>query len=161
MIIIDTNVVAEAMRASPAPAVVAWFNAQSSASLFLTAISVGEIRYGLRIMPEGQRRQTIERGFDQIIATAFAGRILAFDEHAAAHYGEVMGQRKEIGRPLSVPDGQTSLPTAAPSGQRGPVSGRAPTAAPRGVYWRPTDRPSTGWRWTPSPVWRRSKTARR
>jgi predicted nucleic acid-binding protein len=106
VIIVDTNVVAEVMRASPAPAVVAWFNAQGSASLFLTAITVGEIRYGLRIMPKGHRRQTIEKGFDQIIATAFAGRILAFDESAAAHYGEVMGRRKEIGRPFSVPDGQ-------------------------------------------------------
>jgi predicted nucleic acid-binding protein len=106
VIIVDTNVVAEAMRASPTPAVVAWLNAQSSASLFLTAITVGEIRYGLRIMPKGRRRQALEEGFDQIIATAFAGRILAFDEPAAAHYGEVMGRRKELGRPLSVPDGQ-------------------------------------------------------
>jgi predicted nucleic acid-binding protein len=106
MVIVDTNVVAEVMRTSPAPAVVGWFNAQDSASLFLTAITVGEIRYGLRIMPEGQRRQTIEQGFNRIIATAFAGRILAFDEHAAVHYGEVMGRRKELGRPLSVPDGQ-------------------------------------------------------
>lgn len=106
MIIVDTNVVAEVMRASPSPAVIAWFNVQDSASLFLTAISVGEIRYGIRIMPKGQRRQTIEQGFDQILATAFAGRILAFDEHAAAHYGEVMAHRKELGRPLSVADGQ-------------------------------------------------------
>ena len=106
MVIVDTNVVAEVMRTSPAPAVVGWFNAQDSASLFLTAITLGEIRYGLRIMPKGQRRQTIEQGFDQIIGTAFAGRILAFDENAAVHYGEVMGRRKELGRPLSVPDGQ-------------------------------------------------------
>jgi predicted nucleic acid-binding protein len=106
MIIVDTNVVAEVMRPSPSPAVVAWFNAQDSVSLFLAAIAVGEIRYGLRIMPKGQRRHEIERGFDQIIATAFAGRILAFDEHAATFYGEVMGRRKEIGRPLSVADGQ-------------------------------------------------------
>jgi hypothetical protein len=41
-----------------------------------------------------------------VIAAAFAGRILAFDEPAATHYGEVMGRRKELGRPLSVPDGQ-------------------------------------------------------
>jgi toxin FitB len=106
MVIVDTNVLAEVMRTSPAPAVVGWLNAQDSASLFLTAITVGEIRYGLRIMPKGQRRQTIELGFDQIIATAFAGRILSFDEHAAVYYGEVMGRRKELGRPLSVPDGQ-------------------------------------------------------
>ena len=76
MIIVDTNVVAEVMRASPAPAVVAWFNAQRSASLFLTAITVGEIRYGLRIMPKGQRRQPIEQGFDQIIATATIAGVL-------------------------------------------------------------------------------------
>jgi predicted nucleic acid-binding protein len=106
MIIVDTNVVAEVMKPSPAPAVVTWLNAQDSVSLFLTAITVGEIRYGLRIMPKGQRRHAIERGFDQIIANAFAGRILAFDEHAATHYGEVMARRKEIGRPLGVPDGQ-------------------------------------------------------
>lgn len=106
MIVVDTNVVAEVMKAAPASAVVTWFNVQDSASLFLTAITVGEIRYGARLMPQGQRRHAIERGFDQILATAFAGRILAFDEHAAAHYGEVMGRRKEIGRPLSVPDGQ-------------------------------------------------------
>ncbi|HEY6322898.1 MAG TPA: type II toxin-antitoxin system VapC family toxin [Thermoanaerobaculia bacterium] len=106
MIIVDTNIVAEVMKAAPASAVVTWFNAQDSVSLFLAAITVGEIRYGLCIMPQGQRRHAIERGFDQIIATAFAGRILAFDEHAATHYGEVMGRRKEIGQPLSVPDGQ-------------------------------------------------------
>jgi toxin FitB len=106
MIIVDTNVVAEVMRPSPLPAVVTWFNAQDSLSLFLTAITVGEIRYGLRIMPKGQRRHAIEQGFDQVIATAFAGRILAFDQRAATLYGEVMGRRKEIGQPLSVPDGQ-------------------------------------------------------
>jgi toxin FitB len=106
VIIVDTNVVTEVMKASPAAAVVSWLNAQDSSVLFLTAITVGEIRYGLRTMPRGLRRQRLEEGFERVITEGFTGRILAFGEEAASHYGEVMGRRKELGRPLSVPDGQ-------------------------------------------------------
>jgi predicted nucleic acid-binding protein len=106
MIILDTNVVTEVMKPSPAAAVVSWLNAWDSSALFLTAITLGEIRYGLRTMPQGLRRQRLEEGFERVIAEAFTGRILAFGEEAAAHYGEVMAKRKELGRPLSVPDGQ-------------------------------------------------------
>jgi predicted nucleic acid-binding protein len=106
MIVVDTNVVAEAMKASPAPAVISWLNAQATPALFLTAVTIGEIRFGLRVLPQGRRRLGLEQGFERVIAGAFAGRILAFDEEAAGHYGEVMGRRREIGRPLSVLDGQ-------------------------------------------------------
>lgn len=106
MIILDTNVVAELMKAAPAPAVVTWLNDQETSTLFLTAVSIGEIRYGLRILPQGRRRRLLEEGFARIIAEAFAGRVLAFDEEAAQRYGEVMGRRKEIGRPLAILDGQ-------------------------------------------------------
>lgn len=106
MIILDTNVVSEMMRAMPAPAVVAWLNEQDAAALFLTAVTIGEIRFGLRALPEGKRRRSLEEGFERILAEAFAGRVLAFDEAAAHHYGEVMGRRKEIGRPMDILDGQ-------------------------------------------------------
>jgi predicted nucleic acid-binding protein len=106
MIILDTNVVTEVMKPSPAVAVVTWLNARDSSALFLTAITLGEIRYGLRTMPKGLRRQRLEESFERVIAAAFAGRILAFGEEAAAQYGDVMARRKELGRPLSVPDGQ-------------------------------------------------------
>jgi predicted nucleic acid-binding protein len=106
MIILDTNVVVEVMKPSPAAAVVSWLNAQDSAALFLTAITVGEIRYGLRTLPEGRHRLGLEEGFERVLATAFAGRVLAFGEDAAAHYGELMARRRALGRPLSVPDGQ-------------------------------------------------------
>jgi toxin FitB len=108
MIILDTNVVTEVMKASPAAAVVSWLNARDSSALFLTAITLGEIHYGLRAMPQGLRRHRLEEGFERVIAAAFTGRILAFGEEAAAHYGEVMARRKELGRPLSVPDGQVA-----------------------------------------------------
>lgn len=106
MVILDTNVVAEMMKASPAPVVISWLNDQESAALFLTTITLGEIGYGLRVMPQRKRRLQLEQGFERLVAEGFAGRILAFDEEAARHYGEVMGRRKELGRPLSVPDGQ-------------------------------------------------------
>jgi predicted nucleic acid-binding protein len=106
MIVVDTNVVAEAMKVSPAPAVISWLNAQETSGLFLTTVTIGEIRFGLRVLPQGKRRLQLEQAFERVIADAFAGRILAFDEEAARQYGEVMGRRREIGRPLSVLDGQ-------------------------------------------------------
>lgn len=106
MIIVDTNVVAEVMRDSPSQAVVSWLNDQETSTLFLTSITIGEIRYGLRAMPQGKRRLRLEQGFERILVEAFSGRVLPFDEEAARHYGEVMGRRKEIGRPMGVLDGQ-------------------------------------------------------
>ena len=106
MIVVDTNVVSEMMRASPEQAVVSWLNDQEAAALFLTTVSIGEIGYGLEILPRGKRRLQLEQGFERVIAEAFAGRILVFDEEAARHYGVMMGRRKAIGRPLSTLDGQ-------------------------------------------------------
>lgn len=106
MIVLDTNVVAEMMKATPAPSVVAWLNDRDASTLFLTTITVGEIAYGLRVLPEGKRRRQLEEGFDWLIAEAFTGRILPFGEEAAHRYGEIMGRRKEIGRPLPILDGQ-------------------------------------------------------
>ena len=106
MILLDTNVVSEAMRASPAENVLAWLNRQDAAQLFTSAVTIGEIAYGLRIMPFGKRRSDLGQRFERFIALAFDGRVLAYDEAAARAYGELMGERKAIGRPMSVPDGQ-------------------------------------------------------
>lgn len=106
MIIIDTNVVAELMKASPAGEVVSWMNDQEASELFLTTITLGEIGYGLETLPQGKRRLQLEQGFERVIAEAFTGRILAFDEEAARLYGVLMGRCKAIGRPLSILDGQ-------------------------------------------------------
>jgi predicted nucleic acid-binding protein len=106
MIVVDTNIVAELMKESPAQAVVSWMNDQEASTLFLTAITLGEIGYGLEILPRGRRRLQLEQGFSRVIVEAFTGRILAFDEEAARHYGALMGRHKEIGRPLSILDGQ-------------------------------------------------------
>jgi predicted nucleic acid-binding protein len=106
MVIVDTNVVAELMKASPAQEVISWMNDQDASALFLTTISIGEIGYGLEILPQGRRRLHLEQGFERVVVEAFTGRILGFDEEASRHYALVMGRRKKIGRPLSVLDGQ-------------------------------------------------------
>jgi hypothetical protein len=106
MILLDTNVVSEVMRATPAQAVLEWLNEQESSALYVSSITIGEIACGLHILPDGKRRYGLNERFERFIALAFAQRVLAYDEPAARVYGEVMGARKELGRPMSVPDGQ-------------------------------------------------------
>jgi predicted nucleic acid-binding protein len=106
MILLDTNVVSEVMKAAPSAAVLKWLNDQSSSDLYVSAVTIGEIEYGLRILPGSRRRLQLREKFDQFIAVAFAQRVLAYGETTARIYGEIMGLRKEVGRPMSVPDGQ-------------------------------------------------------
>lgn len=106
MIILDTNVISEVMRPQPSAAVLAWLNAQDGNHLFVTAVTLAEIGYGLRILPDGQRRSQLQGRFEQFIAQAFEQRVLDFTAPAARAYAEIMGHRKETGRPMSLPDGQ-------------------------------------------------------
>jgi|APFre7841882590_1041340.scaffolds.fasta_scaffold15200_2 predicted nucleic acid-binding protein len=106
MILVDTNVVSEVMKVAPSATVVEWLNQQKSSSLYVSTITLGEIEYGLRLLPVGKRRLQLKESFERFVSLAFAQRILVYDEAAARHYGEVMGLRKEMGRPMSVPDGQ-------------------------------------------------------
>lgn len=106
MIIIDTNVISEMMKPSPATAVLDWLNEQETVSLYLATISIGEICYGIRALPNGKRRRLLAEGFGALLANAFENRILDFDEAAARRYGDIMGSHKEMGRPLASLDGQ-------------------------------------------------------
>ena len=106
MILLDTNVVSEVMKARPAEAVVTWLNFQESKKLCVSAITIGEIAYGLRFLPDGKRRSGLSERFEQFIRLAFDRRVLAYDESAARTYGELVGDRKELRLPMSVPDGQ-------------------------------------------------------
>lgn len=94
------------MKARPAESVIASLNAQESDKLYVCAITIGEIAYGLRILPDGKRRAGLRERFSRFVALAFDQRVLAYDEGAARVYGELMGERKELGLPMSLPDGQ-------------------------------------------------------
>lgn len=106
MIILDTNIISEMMKPAPEKVVLDWLNEQESASLYLSTISIGEIGYGIKALPDGRRRRLLSDSFEKLLAAAFENRILNFDEAAARQYGEIMSNHKEMGRPLSCLDGQ-------------------------------------------------------
>ena len=106
MILLDTNVVSELMAPEPLGPVLDWVNNCQTATLFISAISLAEISYGLEIIPDGRRRQALEQQFTGFIAKGFGERVLAFDAAAARHYGPVMARRRRLGRPIATLDGQ-------------------------------------------------------
>ncbi len=106
MILLDTNVVSAVMRPAPVQSVLDWLDDHDTASLYLSTITIAEIGYGLRVLPDGKRRRSLESRFEEFVARGFDQRILIFDEPAARLYAEVMGRRKELGRPISALDGQ-------------------------------------------------------
>ena len=106
MIIIDTNVVSELMRASPDPAVLAWFAGHAANKLFLTAISEAELRTSAAILPAGQRRDRLIGAIDAMIEQDFAGRMLPFDSLAARSYAEIAAARRVAGKPIMDADCQ-------------------------------------------------------
>lgn len=106
MIILDTNVISELMKSEPNQQVIAWLDQQDPVTLFTTSITVAEIVYGLDVLPSGKRRDYLEAAFNQVLIDAFKHRVLIFDESAAHVYGKLMENRKTLGKPLSVLDGQ-------------------------------------------------------
>lgn len=106
MILLDTNVVSEMMRAVPDRGVLAWMNQQATPTLALATPVVAEITFGIRSLPRGKRRRALEAGFERLLAEAFEGRIWDFDLAAAQAYGSIMSDRRAKGRPLSAVDGQ-------------------------------------------------------
>ena len=94
MIVLDTNVISALMRPEASAAVVEWANAQPS--LWLTAISIMEIRSGLLFMPVGKRRQALTEGFDTLLAGLLKGHALPFSAEAAeeAAYVDYIQQRR-------------------------------------------------------------------
>lgn len=106
MILIDTNVISEMMKPVPDKIVLEWIDCQEATELFISTITIAEISYGLTALPDGKRRESLERAFANAILESFTGRILPFDELAAYQYGKIMGHRKQLGKVLSVLDGQ-------------------------------------------------------
>lgn len=101
MIILDTNVLSECLRPKPDPHVLAWFSAQSRASLFTTTIVESEILYGIRLLPDGARKVALTEAIRAIFDHDFSGRVLSFDRGAASAYAELASSRKAAGRPIA------------------------------------------------------------
>ncbi len=100
MIILDTNVISEPLRPKPSADVVAWLDAQAVETLYLTAISLAEVRYGIACLPEGARRQTLHDRFEGEFLPLFRGRTLAFDESATTAYATLRARARGQGQAI-------------------------------------------------------------
>jgi toxin FitB len=101
MIVLDTNVLSEALRPLPEPAVLEWLAKQPRASLFTTTVTQGEVLYGIRLLADGKRRRGLWDAAKGIFAEDFAGRVLSFDSDAADMYAEIAASRRLAGKPIS------------------------------------------------------------
>jgi predicted nucleic acid-binding protein len=106
VILLDTNVLSELMRPTPSIAVETWLGGQPVNGAFISAITEAELRYGLALLPEGQRRRRLLAQAEAMLTEDFAGRILPFDSPAAVVYARIAADRRFAGRPISQPDAQ-------------------------------------------------------
>lgn len=105
MILIDTNVISEPWKPAPEPRVLAWIDAQAIETLFLSAVTVAELRFGIGAMPAGRRRSVLYERLEQQVLPLFAGRVLSFDLAASQSYAELMVRARSEGRAVGKADG--------------------------------------------------------
>jgi predicted nucleic acid-binding protein len=106
MIVLDTNVLSEVLRANPEPRVMEWLGDQPRTSVFTTTITRGEILYGIRVMPAGKRRDGLWDAATKIFDLDFDGQVLSFDSAAADEFAEISAARRAAGRPIAQFDAQ-------------------------------------------------------
>nr|VFK17919.1 MAG: hypothetical protein BECKLPF1236B_GA0070989_112813 [Candidatus Kentron sp. LPFa] len=104
MIILDTNVLSALMRDRPDPGVVSWLNGQPAQSVWITAITLFETRFGLALLPDGKRRKLLEGRFSMLLEEDLEGRVLIFDESAADQAATLASDRKKSGRVVDMRD---------------------------------------------------------
>ncbi len=105
MILLDTNIISEALKPGGDPKVKAWLDAQALETLFLSTITLAELAFGIAAMPTGERRTRLRRALDEEITPLFDGRILSFDRPAAEAYGELRARARSLGKAISTADG--------------------------------------------------------
>ena len=94
MILLDTNVVSEPLKAPGDMNVLAWIDAQIIETLYLSAISLAELRFGVAVLPEGKRRDLLHQRLEQRVLPLFAGRILSFDAPASDAYATLRSRAR-------------------------------------------------------------------
>lgn len=105
MILLDTNAISEPLRVAPEPCVVAWIDAQAVETLFLSAITVAEMRAGIARMPAGRNRNRLRERIETLILPRFSGRVLAFDLAATQPYADLMAKARAAGVVIGNYDG--------------------------------------------------------
>ncbi|MDG2520399.1 type II toxin-antitoxin system VapC family toxin [Caulobacter segnis] len=112
MIVLDTNVVSEAMKPHPAQSVLDWLDDQAAETLHLSSVTVAELLFEIGVLPEGRRKQALATTLDGLLAL-FEGRILPFDTAAALQYADLAVTARNAGKGFPTPDGYIAAIAAA------------------------------------------------
>lgn len=104
MLILDTNVISALMMARPDATIVDWMNGAPADSVWLTTITIFEVRFGLAALPNGRKLQRLEDAFDAFLHEDFGDRILDFDFGAATASAAIAAARRKLGRPVEIRD---------------------------------------------------------
>ena len=123
MIVLDTNVLSALMRAEPDRPVVRWLDRLAAESIWTTSITVFEVRFGLEVLPAGERKAALQHAFDQVIDEDLRGRVLDFDARAASVAGQIAAKLRALGRSVDMRDAQIA----------GIIAARRATLATRNV----------------------------
>ncbi|WP_269505786.1 type II toxin-antitoxin system VapC family toxin [Burkholderia sp. IMCC1007] len=113
MILVDTNVISEPLRREPSAAVIEWLDAQNVETLFLAAITLAEMRFGVAVLPEGRRRDWLHQSIEQRVVPLFRGRILPFDDAASQAYASLRAKARATGNAMASADGFVAATAAA------------------------------------------------
>jgi toxin FitB len=104
MIVLDTNVVSEAMKPNPHPAVQAWLDEQAAETLYLSSVTLAELLFGIGSLPAGRRKNALTQTLNGLL-DLFGDRVLAFDTDSARHYAELAVKARSAGKGFPTPDG--------------------------------------------------------
>ena len=103
MILLDTNVVSEAMKPKPAAAVRTWLDAQAAETLYVSTVTIAELMFGIGALPNGRRKDKLTAALDGVLEL-FADRILPFDTGAARRSAELAVSARASGKRFPTPD---------------------------------------------------------
>ena len=112
MIVLDTNVVSEAMKPEPNAAVSAWLNEQAAETMYLSSVTLAELLFGIRALPAGKRRDLLDLALTELLGL-FENRVLPFDTDAARHYADLAVAARDGGRGFPTPDGYIAAVAAS------------------------------------------------
>lgn len=106
MIVLDTNVISELMRAAPNRKVVSWVDSRPTGALAVSAVTVAEVLYGISQQDDGQRKETLHALAHAMFEEEFRKRVLSFGAEEAKMYADLVTQRQAQGLPISMADAQ-------------------------------------------------------
>jgi predicted nucleic acid-binding protein len=102
--LLDTNVVSEWVKQRPDPGVITWLAEVDEDRVFLSVVTLAELRHGIERLADGHRRRRLDSWLREELSLRFEGRVLSVDQAVASHWGELVARREAAGRPIAIMD---------------------------------------------------------